>query len=481
MIPDRRRHSRHLVTPPVYTMIDGSGNGGILYDVGEGGLAVDIVGPSLTAKQVLLEFDMPEIGQRFEGTGQITWNNEPANRVGLRFVDLSETSNQRLKEWLWAKSIPSKPSEEVVVQDLKIEVRPLERVAPPSEIRREPIALHWFEPAERAQPPHHNYAAHPVRDLREPMPAVSQAPTGSGSAQEAGDSLLRNLRSTFSESDVARRPEFESEIMAAQTALERKRRRKWILLAVSVFAEILLLAVGTWVYTTRDWNLAAIFEHVKARVAATLSSSSPVPPSAAVVRSKKSAVGGRTHEDQSQEKQTTSSVDEQPRENNTSPAVSQFEVLDAQNRRWLLPRTSTAVRIQFERPSTSDSKNDSQEQSGLAASSSSEPASHLPPHARSLALGRVSQQSSGELPTVQVMPEYPSLAVRNNVQGRVDIKAVIGKDGSLQNLRVVSPPSPLDSTVLDAVRKWRYQPHYVGGEPVEVETEIIVSFSVIAR
>src|SRR5713226_9018604 len=117
-----RRHARQLVTPPVYVVLyvvlDGSSSGGVLYDVGEGGLAVDIVGSKLTGERVLLEFDMPETGRHFEATGQITWKNEPENRVGLRFVDLSEASNLQIKEWLCAKSISGEFSQNAEFQDL---------------------------------------------------------------------------------------------------------------------------------------------------------------------------------------------------------------------------------------------------------------------------------------------------------------------------------------------------------------------------
>jgi protein TonB len=93
----------------------------------------------------------------------------------------------------------------------------------------------------------------------------------------------------------------------------------------------------------------------------------------------------------------------------------------------------------------------------------------------------VSQLASEELPTVQVLPEYPALALRNNVQGRVVLRAVISKDGSLQNVRLVGPPSLLDSPALNAVRKWQYKPHYENGEPVEVETQITLDFTITAK
>jgi protein TonB len=92
--------------------------------------------------------------------------------------------------------------------------------------------------------------------------------------------------------------------------------------------------------------------------------------------------------------------------------------------------------------------------------------------------GRVTQRSSGELPVVGTIPEYPTFALQTNVQGRVVLKAIIDTDGTLHNVRLLSPSSMLDSTVLDAVKKWRYQPHLSNGKPVEVETQITVEFSI---
>lgn len=77
----------------------------------------------------------------------------------------------------------------------------------------------------------------------------------------------------------------------------------------------------------------------------------------------------------------------------------------------------------------------------------------------------------------QVKPHYPSLAVRAHVQGTVELQALIGKDGTIQNLRVMSGPPLLIESAMDAVRQWRYQPFYLNGQPVEVETQINVHFT----
>lgn len=78
----------------------------------------------------------------------------------------------------------------------------------------------------------------------------------------------------------------------------------------------------------------------------------------------------------------------------------------------------------------------------------------------------------------KVTPTYPSLALAAHVQGEVILQAVIGKDGTIQNLRAISGPPMLVKSALDAVQQWRYRPYLLNNEPVEVETQIHVRFTI---
>lgn len=75
------------------------------------------------------------------------------------------------------------------------------------------------------------------------------------------------------------------------------------------------------------------------------------------------------------------------------------------------------------------------------------------------------------------MPAYPPLAKMAGLQGVVRLEAVIGKNGSIQNLRVISGHPLLIEAALDAVKQWRYEPTLLDGVPVEVVTEIDVAFN----
>jgi protein TonB len=90
---------------------------------------------------------------------------------------------------------------------------------------------------------------------------------------------------------------------------------------------------------------------------------------------------------------------------------------------------------------------------------------------------RVSQGVAEGLLIHQVKPTYPPLARQARVQGAVVLQAVISKDGTIQNLRVVSGHPMLVQSALDAVKQWRYKPYFLNGEPVEVETSITVNFT----
>jgi TonB family protein len=75
------------------------------------------------------------------------------------------------------------------------------------------------------------------------------------------------------------------------------------------------------------------------------------------------------------------------------------------------------------------------------------------------------------------MPVYPPEAKKAKIQGTVVLDAIIGKDGTVEKLTVVSGPPALQTSSLDAVRQWIYKPFLLNGEPVEVKTTINVVYS----
>jgi TonB family protein len=77
-----------------------------------------------------------------------------------------------------------------------------------------------------------------------------------------------------------------------------------------------------------------------------------------------------------------------------------------------------------------------------------------------------------------VEPNYPMLAKQMKVQGSVVLQALIGREGAIQDLRVLSGPVILSTAAMDAVRQWRFRPYYEAGQAVETEARITVNFTI---
>lgn len=103
------------------------------------------------------------------------------------------------------------------------------------------------------------------------------------------------------------------------------------------------------------------------------------------------------------------------------------------------------------------------------------------PNASALAPGppqavRVSGGVMGGLCIYKVAPVYPVAAKSAHIQGAVVLAAVIGNDGRIKSLRVLSGQAQLADAAVGAVQQWKYRPYLRQGNPIEVNTTITVNF-----
>jgi TonB family protein len=77
----------------------------------------------------------------------------------------------------------------------------------------------------------------------------------------------------------------------------------------------------------------------------------------------------------------------------------------------------------------------------------------------------------------KVTPIYPADAKANRIQGSVRFTVIIGKDGRVQNLTLVSGDPVLAQAAKEAVQQWIYKPTLLNGDPVEVVTQVDVNFT----
>ncbi|MGA2344971.1 MAG: TonB family protein [Candidatus Sulfotelmatobacter sp.] len=99
------------------------------------------------------------------------------------------------------------------------------------------------------------------------------------------------------------------------------------------------------------------------------------------------------------------------------------------------------------------------------------------PHIATPQRVRVSSGVSSGLLIRKVNPTYPPLARQARIQGTVVLQAQISKDGSIENLQLISGHPMLAPAAIEAVKQWKYKPYLLNGEPVEVDTQVQVNFT----
>jgi TonB family protein len=90
---------------------------------------------------------------------------------------------------------------------------------------------------------------------------------------------------------------------------------------------------------------------------------------------------------------------------------------------------------------------------------------------------RVSKGVSQGLLITKVAPEYPADAREARIQGVVILGVVINKEGNVANIQLISGHPMLAPAAIEAVKQWKYKPYLLNGNPVEVDTQVQVNFT----
>jgi protein TonB len=88
----------------------------------------------------------------------------------------------------------------------------------------------------------------------------------------------------------------------------------------------------------------------------------------------------------------------------------------------------------------------------------------------------VSQGVSRGLLVKEVQPIYPRAALQMHIEGAVQMMATVSKNGDIAEVKVLSGDRELARAAVDAVKKWKYKPYLLNGEPVDIQTQITVNF-----
>jgi protein TonB len=79
---------------------------------------------------------------------------------------------------------------------------------------------------------------------------------------------------------------------------------------------------------------------------------------------------------------------------------------------------------------------------------------------------------------VSVAPDYPLLARQMKVQGAVSLQTLISREGTIQEIQILSGPAILAAAAREAVKQWHFKPYLVNGQPVETQARVTVNFTI---
>lgn len=111
----------------------------------------------------------------------------------------------------------------------------------------------------------------------------------------------------------------------------------------------------------------------------------------------------------------------------------------------------------------------------VSVNSSKYPSIRVPPELEQEASSSGATLQIGQ-PIFRVDPTYPEEAERQGVEGTVNLRAIIAKNGQVQNVAVMDGPPLLAAAAVSAVRQWRYEPTLVGDQPVAVTEDVTIVF-----
>jgi periplasmic protein TonB len=117
--------------------------------------------------------------------------------------------------------------------------------------------------------------------------------------------------------------------------------------------------------------------------------------------------------------------------------------------------------------------------SGAGATSSRPSSGTTAPNTVAGARNRVQlSPQTAQSVSLSVPPDYPLLARQMKVQGAVSLRVLIARDGTIQELEILSGPDILATAAREAVKQWHFKPYLQNGQPVETQARITVNFTI---
>lgn len=457
---ERRDSPRLKVDSLVYLTI-APDNGGILHDLSESGMCVSMANPLGAVDDCqfsLVLQDHPPI----QGVGHVAWLSESGKAVGLRFVHLPDDSRRHIRDWIQSNAAEAETVERASgpnrIQTENAEAAPLHAGAASSSSAETKVA------AKKPQTP--------LFFL--PQRQTDDAPEGEASPLQESSYPVEN------ETDGVERVRLAL-AQAPDEPEEKKTSQDWFFVIRAVCIAVLALVGGLLLV----FNRGNALQYVKRVAAIPTATRSMTPAEHSSTR--------RTHATRTRPHSSSPPRDDAGERHVTTPRIwtqasgraapFQLEVTDSFHRHWLVSASGQKMLSSNGAEKTGGNASASAGSEGQMASSAGESAGPMAPTADLVDRGeaKASQPAAGargDAPPVPIAIVPPDLGVGvESAPFTVVLDALIGKDGRVKDVHVLSSPSAaLAWAVVEAVKQWRYPPFARNGQPSEVVTRITVSF-----
>ncbi len=465
MTGERRLHRRQAVFSAPYVELD-SGNGGLVFDLGEGGMGISVA-QSLTPQQHSRFSFSLSLNSRLRGFGEVVWVAESGKSAGIRFLEVPVESSRHLRDWL-ALAAPPGAAPELGFPPGPPEDAPVESEGEPAapEERSASFAENSSSPPRETEPP-----TEPAHINLAPAFSENYQPASATSfAVEEGDQEDRSEALPILRIPVSHSHEEEKE------EARKKHRRNMLLAGLCAGAALAVGIAALAVFRARHEDISVAFGDFKKKLTSFVWHSDvermPIPaPSPKKSKPSSRRTGApRSQPVEARQRSSTAatpaSADPNLKRTEKDGALNPFEVVVLGKRRWVIPsRTTTIIGFQDSGVNSAGGEEDGKSNSA-------------PPLQSAL-----NSQGSGQPPVAQEAvagPPGQPIHLALELQGReaapepVVLQAVIDKDGTVRQVELIGPPSPLASAVMQAVKRWRYRPFYRNGKPAEAVVRITI-------
>ena len=505
---DRRVHERRSVSSLAYVDL-GENNGGAILNIGEGGLALTSVAPLHTDVPARMRFQLPGSSEWIEASGEIARISESKKEAGLRFVSLSEDTRKQIKGWISSEASPDElqrdgaGAREKAWRRLEMPVWGVPPSIPSPLANRDRITRKYAEVSKST--------------LSATSPFVASqriwGTTGYRRGFEVGSHSKRRalqwrtwatlaavvLPGAFLAGWLTSDPGMMSRISARLgiTRTEQSETAKGRESPASFVASVPgpstqnELPYGTGPEpasssTTRDFTgQPASNTPTEARS----NGFAPASRSASVGSSSAGAAHSQEHVLESGAVSAAAKVVSPPKNNVPPQAAENVAPLTQETSSSKPPSPNVKQSDGARTGGTTEQESSSPSKSAeITVASKAEisvsfglyPSIRVPAGLKSQMPQRGASLQIGQLLS-RVDPVYPTEAEAQHLEGTVKLVAIIGPNGAIESVEPRSGPDLLTSAAANAVRQWRYTPSSVGGQPVEAEQDITVTFRLLEQ